>query len=264
MAKGLDEVLGRVEAPAEKPEAPAAEPEQKAEPEVEAKPEKPRDESGKFKKGEEVAETPTAKSKETKPDDPETGLKAGITAERKKRQEAERRAAEYHQQLEALRTPTKTPDVLEDPDGYRKHIESGVQAQLENQRVDMSAEMARAAHTDFDEVLAEWAPLMQENPALYQQALKAKLPAEWAYQYVKRERFLKEVGDNPDSWRTSQREAIEKELREKLEAEFKARESSTPQHPVPPPSLASASSGGRITSGPSYAGRKPFEKIFGS
>lgn len=258
MAKSLDEVLSgktETEVKTEVTETPQVE----VKTEVETKTDKPRDETGKFRKGEEVAATPTAKTKDTH-EDSETGLKAGITAERKKRQEAERQAAEYRSKLEALQNPKKAPDVLEDPEGYRRTVNEDVEAKLEDQRVNMSAAMARKAHADFDEVMAEWPELMQADPSIYKKAATQELPAEWAYQYVKRERFLKEVGEDPDAWRKAEREKFRAELEPELRKQL---ESVTPTHVIPPPSLASASSGGRVSGDSIVTGPKPLSKIFG-
>lgn len=257
MGRSMDEVLSGK--PAE-PAAPVAEkPEAEAKPEAEQKPEKPRDEAGKFKKGDD--EPPAGKPvTKDEPSNSETGLKAGITAERKKRQEAERQLAQNRAELEALRNPKKAPDVLEDPEGYRRTVNEDIDAKLENQRVNMSAAMARKGHADFDEVMAEWPELMQADPTLYQRAVKQELPAEWAYQYIKRERFLKEVGDDPENWRKAERERMRSELEPELKKQL---ESALPIHVVPPPSLASATSGGRVTTGIVNAEAKPLSKIFG-
>jgi|SRR5689334_4456670 len=273
MARSLDAVL-KGEAP--KPEAPTEPKAEVAEPGLEAeapkaetppeqKPDKARDESGKFVKGEPAAKpeagTPPAKpAAKIEPSDPESGLKAGITAERKKRQDAERRAAGLQQRLEALQTPRQTPDVLADPEGFRKSITADIEAQRINDRVNLSAAMARELYPDFDEVMDEWAGIMQADPLIYQQAIKQDFPAKWAYQHVKRERFLKEVGDNPDNWRKAERERLRAELEPELKKQLEA---STPKQPVPPPSLASASSGGRVQSDTAGVERRPFDKIFG-
>ena len=258
----LDEILSnkpKVEAPVEKPE-PKPEPEVK--PEVEAK---PRDETGKFVKGEKATETPPVKeSKTEKPDDtPESGLKAGITAERRKRQEAERRAQDLEARLAAINQPKpQIPDVLENPQGYAKHLKDEVQAQILNERVNLSVDLSRDRHDDFDDVMGEnmanWTDALQKEPGLYSWATAQRNPGEWAYQHLKREKFLEKVGNDPDAW-TKQRET---EIRTQVEAEIKQKleQAAANRPPVPTPSLASASSGGRISE-PTWSGPSSLDQI---
>ena len=279
MALSLDSVLSgkadKAEAPPEpkaetpKPELTAEAP--KAETPPEPKPDKARDERGQFVKGDDVktatpavkpADKPAPENAEQEALSPkEKAYYAQSKADRAKRQDAERRALELQARIDAMQTPRQTPDVLADPEGFKRSIQADIETQRINDRVDLSAEMARELYPDFDEVMDEWTGIMQENPLVYQQALRQKSPAKWAYQYVKREKFLKEVGDNPDNWRKAEREKLRAELEPELKKQLAA--SAPPQQPVPPPSLASASSGGRVTSEPTYAGPKPFDKIFG-
>lgn len=214
-----------------------------------AKETRPRDESGRFAKGEEPKpEAAEAKSvtpapkEEVKTELPEvSGLKAGIAAERKQRQELERRLAELMAQQQAK--PEPRPDVIADPEGYATSIEQKMQAALVNQQVNISYAIAKRQHDDFDQVMAEWPAMMQADPSLYQKAIQQEMPAEWAYQQVKRSQFLREVGDDPSSYR----QKLEAELRQKLEAEYAAKTPVVPSIPTPPPSLAGARSNGRMS-----------------
>ncbi len=243
----------------------------------EAKEAKARDEAGRFakvepakveaQKEEPKVETPPAAKevpKVVKP--PEvTGLEAGIAAERTKRQEAERRVAEFEARIKAMEQrenqranpPAPPPDPLTDPQGFAQTFQQQMQAMQINQRVDMSVAVARMKHQDFDQALDEWNGLIAQDQNLYTQAVQQKDPAEWAYQHVKRQQLLKEVGDDPASYRTK----LEAEIRQKLEAEYQQR---TPVHqviPAPPPSLAGARSNGRV-SDPVWTGPPPLSSLF--
>lgn len=267
MGKTLDEMLGgeapKVETPVEKPEQQeeTKPPEVEVKPEGETKTERPRDESGKFAKGVQ-AESPSVKpSKKSEPDDPETGLKAGITAERKKRQAVETRLRELEQQL-AKQQPQQVPDVLGDPQGYAQHVRSEVETALLDERVNLSVDFARDRHEDFADVMGaemeNWTEAVAADPTLYQRAISQRNPGEWAYQHLKREKMLSEIGD-PENWKKQQLEALRKELEPTIRKELEAK---LPQHVAPPPSLASVNSGGRVNSDTHGVERKPFDKIF--
>ncbi len=269
MGRTLDEMLGgEAEAtvtPVEKPEqeTEVKPPEVEAKPEGEAKPqERPRDESGKFAKGEKEPESPSGKpSKKSESDDPEAGLKAGITAERKKRQAVETRLRELEQQL-AKAQPQKVPDVLGDPQGYAQHVKSEVETALLDERINLSVDFARDRHEDFADVMGAemetWTEAVAADPTLYQRAVAQRNPGEWAYQHLKREKMLSEIGD-PENWKKQQLDALRKELEPTIRKELEAK---LPQPIVPPPSLASVASGGVVNSGTQGIERKPFEKIF--
>jgi hypothetical protein len=58
----------------------------------------------------------------------------------------------------------------------------------------MSEMMAREAYSDFDDVKSEFVRMMQENPALQQQALTDPHPWQRAYQIAKNARTMQELG----------------------------------------------------------------------
>jgi hypothetical protein len=233
--------------------------EAKAETPEEPKQERPRDEAGRFKgeakaaeeakappkaeaekpKAEAKAESATPAPKEDKPEEPVEvrGLKSAHMAEKTKRQEYERQLAALQAELAQLKSPQQqVPDVMQDPQGFAQSLEQRMQTALINERVNLSYAMAKRSHPDFDEVMAEWPALYQQNPAIYQAALQQEMPAEWAYQQVKRMQFLQEVGDDPSTYRTK----LEQELRAKWEAERMPEQRPAPV--APPPSLATATS----------------------
>lgn len=216
----------------------------------ETTPERPRDEQGRFAKGEEkpaveAESAPPApeKPKVTKP--PEvSGLEAGIAAERNKRQEAERKAFDLEARLRALETkanpPPPPPDPVADPQGFTNSFQQQLQMMAINQKVDTSAMLARAKYEDFDQVLAEWNGLIQKDQSLYFQAIQQPHPADWAYQHVKRQQLLSEVGSDPSAYK----QRVIAEARAQWEAEQQQRPASPPP---PPPSLASTRSNGRVS-----------------
>lgn len=269
MPKSLeDELFGTAPETAEKPEPVEAEPKVEAKPEAEPKPERTRDETGKFVKGEEVPAPPAAKpsAKETKPD-PNAEQEASTPREKaafakakdelRKRQELEQRLAASEARW-AAQSPPKTPDVLADPEGYVNQNRAEIQEAQWQTTLNTSEIAARDKFGD--EAVAEAQQMFKEaaqaNPALWHELRKQLHPYKWAVQWAKREKFLAKAGDDPDAF-------IESQVTERLtvrEAELKAKLEANRQ-PVPPPSLASASSGGRVNSEPTYT-PKPFEKLF--
>lgn len=264
----------KVEAPEQKVETPTETPEQKADRE--------RDDKGRFKAKEQDTQPPAKPDAQKAQEPPKVETKPAPTAaetvtpatkpeaeqkldprhsaaiaqandERRKRQALE-------QELARLRAPQKqAPDVATDPQGFQQHINETLQTQTINMRVDISAAMARKQYQDYEAVMAEWPALIEANPALYQQAVQQELPADWAYNYVKQQLVLKEIGD-PTAWRESEKARI----RAELEAEIAQR----PQVPariapaVPPPSLANASSGAAVVStAKSWDGPTPFKNL---
>lgn len=246
-------------------------------------PEKPRNEKGQFTKGEEPVEQPSQvpeseepetpageqddseetpeepeeepekdqpKEPKEKPSDESAGLRAGIAAERKKRQEIERQLAALRQQQEQ----PKAPDLYENPEGYQQHIQQTLQSALIDERVNLSAAFARKQYTDYDEVMEHWGEMVSQDPTLYQHAIQQELPADWAYNQVKRQLLLAEI-DDP----TTYKERLRAEMRAELEAELRAQK---PQpKPTPPPSLASAPGGG-TKSEPTFSGPTPLHDLF--
>lgn len=236
----LDDVLNESNQPVAQPEAEAP---QEAE-QVEAKPTAQRDEKGRFAPKGDNEDAPPAS------DDKAKGLEAGIAAERKKRQEWEER---YHndvetlrKELEALKQPkqpeqpaTPPPSVWEDDAAafdYHKQdaVSIAVQQATMNAKLDMSEMMARQAHEDFEEMKAEFVRMMQENPALQQQALSDPHPWQRAYQIAKNARTMSELG-------ATDLETLKAQLREQIMAE---QAQAAPQTAAPnlPHSLADAQS----------------------
>lgn len=197
-----------------------AEPEAEAvpapEPEVTPEPKQERDEAGRFAKGEKEEGAPPAPEEKAR-----TGQEAAIVAERRRRQEAEERAAQLQRQLEERQNPpAPPPSMWEDEQGWQQHfgsqvVSTAVQQATFNAKLDMSEMMARQAHPDFEDMKAEFITMMQENPALQQQALADPHPWNRAYQIAKNARTMKELG-------ATDLESLKAQLREQIMAEQQA------------------------------------------
>lgn len=166
-------------------------------------------------------------------------------AEKQKRQEWEER---YKADVEALRRELETlkqpqapaappPSMWEDEQAWQQHfggevVTTAVQQATFNAKLDMSEMMARQAYTDFDDMKTEFVRMMQENPALQQQALSDPHPWQKAYQIAKNARTMNELGaTNID------------ELKAKLLEQIKAEQAQQAPTATPlPNSLADAQS----------------------
>ena len=160
--------------------------------------------------GEEVAETPAANVEP----DPIEGLKAGISAERHKRQEAEQRA----RQLEAyIRQNQEKPDFWENPEGMMNDYARGMQAQMQQMQTNLSVEMMKTVHDDYDQMEAKFVEYAQANPALIAEMNQSGNPAKFAYDYAKTQTQIAGMKD------PNYRENLKAELRAEIEAENKAK-----------------------------------------
>lgn len=195
---------------------------------------------GKFKaKGEQEDAPPASKE--------ESGLQAGIAAERRKRQEIEQRYADLERQIAEMRQPKEPeappPSLWEDEQAFMQHnnsqvVSTAVQQATMNAKLDMSEMMARQSHEDFDDMKERFVKMMQENPAIQQQALNDPHPWNRAYQIAKNAATMEELG-------ATDLDTLKAQLREQLKAE----QEQAAARPQIPQSLAGEQSArGSVTS----------------
>jgi hypothetical protein len=142
---------------------------------------------------------------------------AAMKAEREKRQQAERRAAEYEQYIQSLQQPQV--DFYQQPDVYvQQHLQS-VEARTTQRFHAALAEQAREVYPDFDEVVSDVVEHASENPMIEQKVMSAANPALAAYRLGKQLREMKQMQD-PATYR----QRIEAEVRAQVEAEFRNKE----------------------------------------
>lgn len=220
-----------------------------------------RDDKGRFApKGDTQEDAPPASDEKAK------GLEAGISAERKKRQEAEQRYADLERQIAELREASKpqeteqpAPSLWEDENAWQQHFGSqvvgtAVQQATLNAKLDMSEMMARQAHEDFDAMKERFVKMMQENPALQQQAMSDPHPWNRAYQIAKNASTMEELG-------ATDLDTLKAEIRKQIEAE-QAEQQQQAAKPVIPQSLAGEQSARGGNPGASSANLS-FEEIIG-
>lgn len=252
--KGLDEILND-DPQTETPE-PIVEPKSDIHEESPLL-DRPRDEMGRFAPKDAGVEPPTTEQPAAPPAaEPATGLPphefAALKDERRKRQEAEARAAFLEQQLRQPPPATEAEpvDFWENPNAViSNQVNQAVNTALQEwerrqvqQRAEAAEAAARAKYPDYDDAFAKFREQLQFNPALMQDLNRAADPAEFAYQ---RGRAAIDMAD-PESYRAK----IEAEVRQKLEAELLAN-APRPQT-LPPTTAGQRSVSGR--GGPQWGG----------
>jgi hypothetical protein len=161
-------------------------------------------------------------------------------AEKEKRQALEAQIEQLRREMEMVRHPVAPPEpppsIWEDEHTALNHVRNdavavAVQQATFNARLDMSEMMARQANPDFDEMKAAFIEMMQQNPALQQQALNDPHPWHKAYQIAKNARTMQELGaTNID------------ELKAQLLEQIKAEQAQATPAPILPRSLADSQS----------------------
>jgi hypothetical protein len=209
----LTSILNGTSEPA--PEAAAEAPQPEAAP-VEASPERPRDEQGRFlPKGDETppeaapaAEAaPSATPAPSDDDSSPTVPRKALIDERTKRQTLESQLAEMSQRLAqvqqpAPKLPAPKPDQWDDPEGHERWLieqAGGIAEQraveaFQRQHIMVSAEAAKAKYPDYLEKVDIFERLSAENPALSAQMSRHPNPAEFAYEVAKRHEEVSQYG----------------------------------------------------------------------
>ncbi len=122
--------------------------------------------------------------------EPTVPLRA-LQDERRKRQELAERLTSMEQQAASV----ARPDPFEDPDGAAEFDRREGTETTFRLRCDMSQEMMRQSHADYDEVESVFMEAAQANPALAVQLANHPFPARFAYQQGSRFRELLRAGD---------------------------------------------------------------------
>lgn len=225
--------------------------------------------------GGEVSASPAQEKPEAAEIDPDEGaqdrhvpLKA-LKEERKKRQEYERRLAQLEGQLSAYqqiqqRSPAKeTPKATDDDDQFFsgpqkfvrdtvEHRAAAVEKAVEAARFDLSEELARSRHEDYDETIAAFHEAVTDDPALlasFQAQVAAdrtgrakRNPAEFAYDFAKTFKEVGEVGSLSEL-----KAKIEAEVRAKLETELRGNGAQAAASKVSPSTVSARGTGGKAT-----------------
>ena len=207
-----------------------------------------------------------------KSDDPPVseGRLNALLAEREKRQEAERRAAEIERKMAEMQRQQpqeqpRAPDMFADPEAFAAYQARQQDARLWQVKVEMSQVMARQAHGSetVDAAVAWWAERERSNPALAAQIMREPHPVEHAVREYRRHQLLEAAGDVSDPVAAIRALAAKHGLTiaEAAPAAPAAPPSPTQPQKQPPRSLAAAPSAG----GPVRGQERPPEalRLFG-
>ena len=214
-------------------------------------------------KGEEVTEEEAKAELEAKPkekDDETPASKsadvplAALMDERDKRQTFEKENAALREQLQANNDEAAEDlDPFEDFEGAFNAKANSLLQTVDSRFIDLTANLARSQHKDYDEMEAAFLSEAKTNPTLLEQMRTNSNPAEFAYQHAKSKTELEEAGDI-DALKAKIRAEVEAELLGKSNKEKDDRESV-------PDSLSDARSAGK-TVGKTPGGPVPLDSVF--
>lgn len=196
-------------------------------------------------KGEEVAAEPPAAEPPKEPE-PQMVPVAALQSERQKRQQLER-------ELDGLRKPQE-PKKQEDVDAdFFANPTGEVERRIKMTELNMSEQIARSVHADYDEKLNVFADLAKQNPVFANQMMQHPHPAEFAYQTATKHLEYQKMQD-PSKLEADITAKVEAKLRAEYEQKFKSASL--------PPDLAAVRSAGANNAAPSWNGPPPLEDIF--
>jgi len=175
----------------------------------------------------------------------EAAYKRAMREEREKRQALEAK-------LRELQTPKTPVDPWSDLPGALKSTQEQIREELFFERCNLTEEIARQKHTDFDDVREVFVEAANTNLALWAQIRQERNPAEFVYREGLRIRELKDVNGDFAAYRSKLEKDIETRLRAELEAKYKA------ATPAVPTSLNSDASPPPVEV---YQGPKPLNQI---
>ena len=168
----------------------------------------------------EVKVEPKVEQKKEEFTDRERAFLRATEEERRKRQDLERRLAELEKPKEKT---VEKKSFWDEPDARLKATEDNVEQRLSQKELNIilrtSEMIARSKYKDFDEKIEEFAAVLQKTPGLHAQWIASQDPAEFAYRTGEKTKLLKDAG-SIDEYKAK----LEVELRQKLEAEYKAKE----------------------------------------
>lgn len=177
----------------------------------------------------------------------EVAYKKAMQAEREKRQAAEARLRELE------KPPAPKPDFWADPEARMKVEREELQETLFIERCNLTADIARQRHTDYDQMQAAFLEAAETDPSLFSRLRQERNPAEFAYKQGLLHRELGAVNGDPIAYRTK----LETDIRARVDAEYKAKYGD--KTPVVPTSLNS--DGSPVVTAPVYEGPPPLHKI---
>lgn len=224
------------------------EPEQEAETPTE--PEQPEPEAVEAAEPESTGEDVEAAPPVAEPESPQNVPLTVVLDEREKRQKAEReleQLRQWRQRQEAMQRQQqqKAPDWYENPEAAAQYQQQRFQQEMQAQTLRQSRFFAERDYGP--ELVNEAYAFFDENPHLSQQLLQEPSPFHAAVEFYKKQKFLRDVGDDPDAF-------INARVEEELQKRLAAGGVQSPSKPkAPPASLSRAPASGRDAIAPGNA-----------
>jgi hypothetical protein len=268
MDKSIDDILNDTESVEETAEVT----EEVAEQPTEQSDGRERDEKGRFKSKEETGvenePQPEVVVEPVPPTEPSNQLPpaeyAALRDERRKRQEAEQRAAaiEAHyaqlaRQQQAQQPQQPRPEFWDNPEQYLQsefaHFGERLIQQMEQkqqiERINASEQAAKSKYADYSDAYQAFEQAVQLNPRLAYELAQAPDPGEFAYSKGKTALAIQNTGSI---------DALRAQIRAEIEAEARAAFNPAPVR-LPSTTAADGSVGART--GPAWSGPTPIDDI---
>lgn len=206
------------------------------------------------------AETPAPPAKPAQPEmsEKERALLAAAIDERAKRQAIEKQLADLRSAAPA--EPAKT--FWDDPEAALAKVQGEMRGLAVKTRLDTSETIARGRYTDYDEKINIFKGLAETTPGLFERAVAAPDPADFAYQTAKRHKEIQEAGGVNELLAKKEKETrikVEAEMREKFKKEQEEREK---EQAAIPGSLSGVAGTGNTR--PVWSGPTPLDSILKS
>jgi hypothetical protein len=179
-----------------------------------------------------------AESDET--DDGPLVPRKALIEERRKRQDYEKKMAEFEAKLAELskpqpqpqhprQAPPPPPDPWTDPEGAMAYERQQRAMELYETRVILSEELM-SQKPDYNDAKRVFIEAANADPSLAQKLVRHPMPAKFVYEEGKRLAALREIGPDPAAYR----ESLRQQLMEELRAEMGVQSSPVSQAPKAP------------------------------
>lgn len=162
--------------------------------------------------------------------------------ERRKRQDLEKKFAEYEAKLAELskpqpppqqqRQPLPPPDPWTDPQGAIEYERQQRAMELYETRVTLSEEIM-SAKPDYEDAKRAFIEAANADPSLAQKLVRHPTPAKFVYEQGKRLAALREIGPDPAAYREQLRQQLRDELMAEMQAQQPSQQSLAPKAPAP-------------------------------
>jgi hypothetical protein len=152
--------------------------------------------------------------------------------------------------------PKPAPDVIEDPDGYRAHMQEALSASITSTKLEMSRFMAEREFGS--KVVEEAYAYFDDHPEESGALLKSASPYHAAVEHFNRVKVAKEIGSDPQAYAKK----VEAEVRAKIEAEMVAKQARDKAGKFAPSMADVIGTGGGPKS--NWTGPTPLTNVLGS